>query len=584
MKKLNAILLFLFVGLSLSTQAQQRTAAFLNNQTLTHDEAIAVYQKLADASPFATLIEYGKTDVGRPLHLFVIDKTQRFNPAELQKQKTILFVNNAIHPGEPCGVDASVKLAEELVHEAGSPLQSKLDNTVICIIPMYNIGGGLNRGCCSRANQNGPEMHGFRGNAKNLDLNRDFIKCDSENAKSFTRIYQEWMPDIFVDTHASNGADYQYTMTLITTQRNKINATLGQFLDKTMVPWLYEDMEKRGYEMAPYVHSIGKTPESGIKDYLETPRYSTGYSTLHNALGFVTETHMWKPYKERVLSTYEFLASILTFANDNHTQVKAFRNKAKLFTASQKRFDLNWELDTTMKQEFAFKGYESKTTPSKVTGLDRMYYDRDEPYTRYISYYNTYKASLKVKAPKYYVVPQGYTRVIERLQLNMVEMTRLTKDVDLDVEMYHIDNVNTRQSPYEFHYLHAGLEVHTVQESIRFHKGDYVIRVNQVCNRYIVETLEPQAPDSYFAWNFFDGILQQKEWFSDYIFEDLAEEIVANDPKLAAEIEAMKLDTAVNQNHWAILYHVYQNSQYYEPTHNRYPVGRVTGEAKLPIE
>lgn len=577
-------LIILFVLTCSIAQAQQRTEEFIRNKTLTHEETIAAYDKLAKRSGMAKLIEYGRTDVGRPLHLFVIDKTQTFDAASLQQNKTIIFINNAIHPGEPCGVDASVKFAEELLLDDQSPLLSKLDNVVICIIPMYNIGGGLNRGCCSRANQNGPENHGFRGNAKNLDLNRDFIKCDSENAKSFTKIYQEWMPDIFIDTHASNGADYQYTMTLISTQRSKLNPALASYMDKTMVPFLYEDMEKRGYEMAPYVHTVGRTPETGIKDYLETPRYSTGYSTLYNAFGFVTETHMWKPYKERVLSTYEFLASMMTFAGDNHQQIKTFRSKAIAYTKNLKRYELDWELDTLVKQQIIFKGYEAKTKPSNVTGLDRLYYDRNEPWIRKIDYYNAYKPTIKVEAPKYYIIPQGYTEVVERMQLNNVKMSRLSKDVELEVEMYYVDSFETNRRPYEFHYLHTATHVHAEKQTIAFYKGDYVVEVNQASNRYIVETLEPQAADSYFKWNFFDGILQQKEWFSDYIFEELAEEILKENPDLKAEVEKMKQDPKVKDNHWAILYHIYKNSQYYEPTHMRYPVARVMGDLKMPLE
>ena len=101
---------------------------------------------------------------------------------------------------------------------------------MIVIIPVYNVGGALNRGSYSRANQNGPEAYGFRGNARNLDLNRDFIKCDSRNARSFNRLFNQWKPDVFVDTHTSNGADYQYVMTLISTQKDRLGGALGEFL------------------------------------------------------------------------------------------------------------------------------------------------------------------------------------------------------------------------------------------------------------------------------------------------------------------------------------------------------------------
>jgi hypothetical protein len=120
---------------------------------------------------------------------------------------------------------------------------------------------------------------------------------------------------------------------------------------------------------------------------------------------------------------------------------------------------------------------------------------------------------------------------------------------------------------------------------VEFHKGDYVIRMNQACNRYVVETLEPEGGDSFFAWNFFDGILQQKEWFSDYVFEEKADSILRGNVLLKQELEAQKkTDTAFAKNGWAQLNWVYQRSGYKEITHNRYPVGRLTGTIILPAE
>ena len=86
-------------------------------------------------------------------------------------------------------------------------------------IPVYNVDGALSRQDTSRVNQNGPEAFGFRGNARHLDLNRDFIKADSLNARTFAQVFTRWDPDVMVDTHTSNGADYQHVVTLIATQQ-----------------------------------------------------------------------------------------------------------------------------------------------------------------------------------------------------------------------------------------------------------------------------------------------------------------------------------------------------------------------------
>ncbi len=544
-----------------------------HNETLTYEETIAAYKALDEQHERAQLLTYGTTDIGKPLHLFVI-ANQAITP-EAAKNKRVVLINNAIHPGEPCGVDASVQLAQDLLNPKFKRLQS-MNNVVVAIIPMYNIGGALNRGCCSRANQNGPAMYGFRGNAKNLDLNRDFIKCDSENARAFASIYQTWQPDIFIDTHTSNGADYQYVMTLIATQYNKLHPDLGQYSRSTMVPALYRQMKKNGYPMSPYVHAVDGIPDNGIMDYLETPRYSTGYSTLFNSFGFVTETHMLKPYKERVLSTYEFLLAAISYAEEHSEELAQLIAQANVGTTTQQKFPIEWELDTTQFEWFAFDGYAAKYKPSNVSGKDRLYYDRKAPWTKDIKYFSTYKATKHVQKPAMYVIPQAWKAVIERLQMNGIVMQQLVEDTALEVEVYYIENYDTGRQPYEGHYLHHSVTVSKDTQRIQYRAGDYIISTNQPRNRFIVETLEPEATDSYFNWGFFDAILQQKEWFSPYVFEELAEEVLQQQPALKQALEErMKADQEFANNPWGPLYFIYQHSPYYEKTRMRYPVARI---------
>jgi hypothetical protein len=562
--------------------AQQIPEKYNDNQTVTWQEAIDAYTLLAKKHEQAKLLTYGNTDIGKPLHLFVISADKDFDATSIhQKDKRVVLINNGIHPGEPCGVDASIKLADELL----SKPKNLPKNTVIAIIPLYNVGGSLNRGCCSRANQNGPEEHGFRGNARNLDLNRDFIKCDSKNAQAFTTIFQEWYPDVFIDTHTSNGADYQYVMTLITTQLDKLHPIVAKHVKEQMLPVLNKAMEGNKYPMAPYVNSIKGTPDNGISDYLETPRYSTGYSTLFNTIGFTTETHMFKPFKERVLSTYYFLKEVIAYTDQNSKAIGTMRSKANEAVKTATQFPVDWEIDTTSFETISFNGYEAEYKESNVTpGHQRLFYNREKPFTKDIRYYNKFSTKTWALSPKMYVIPQAWAAVIDRLKWNKVNMKQLAKDTILTVEVYRIADYDTRTSPYEGHYLHHSVKGRPEMVSIQYYKGDYVVPVNQIRNRYIVETLEPQSVDSYFNWNFFDEILQQKEWFSSYIFEEEAEAMLKNDADLKKKFEARKkADKEFAGSRFAQLYFLYQNSKHYEPTHMRYPIGRIKTEMKLPL-
>ncbi len=570
------ILCYFFVSIA-KTFSQNAPVKYLTNQTVTYDECISFYKQLDENFTNAKLITGGLTDIGKPLHLFVISNDGDFNPASIKnKNKRIVFILNGIHPGEPDGIDASMKFSYDFLHDKSKA--ALLNHVVVCIIPIYNIDGALNRSCCSRANQNGPEEYGFRGNTRNLDLNRDFIKCDSENAKSFTQLFRQWDPDVFIDTHVSDGADYPYTMTLISTQHNKLNPVLGEYLKKEMTPSLFKLMKEKNDEMITYVNSFDydDTPEKGIAGFLEIPRFSSGYAALFNTIGLVAEAHMFKPFAQRVQSTYNLLQSVIEFTSENYLKIAALRMEAKADCKSKSTFDLQWKLDTTKYELINFKGYEAKHKPSNVTGLERMYYDRSSPFEKQIRFYDEYKSATTIEKPKAYIIPQAWKEAIELLALNKIEMNRIPNDTSIEVEAYYIENFSSPREPYEGHYLHNKAEVRKEKQRINFYKGDVIINTNQESNRYIVETLEPQGVDSYFAWGFFDSMLQQKEWFSSYVFEEKTEELLKNNPALKVEFEQkQKTDSSFTNNSFKQLSFIYAHSPYFEKTYKRYPVYRI---------
>jgi hypothetical protein len=576
------LIVFCLLSMKLKAAAQKTPFELSGKiETTTYSAAISYYQNLAKTYPEARLLSYGSTDFGKPLHVLVLSRDKVFDPSAIRKNdKRILLINNGIHPGEPEGIDASMMLARDLLKANKLP-----KNVVICIIPIYNIDGSFNRTGTSRANQNGPVAYGFRGNSKNLDLNRDFIKTDSKNSAAFQLIFNTWQPEIFVDTHTSNGADYQYVMTLIPTQKDKLNVILSDYLTKTLVPDLYAGMERVGYPMIPYVNSIGETPETGITGFIDPPRYSTGYTTLHNTIGFMPETHMLKSYDLRVDATYKLLQTYVEIVERDAKIIGENKRKADEFVAMQKEFPLEWKLNKTVVNDLTFKGFEDGQKPSTVSGADRLYYDRTKPYTRTIKEWNKFEPAVAVQKPVAYIIPKAWDRVIALLKLNNVKIREIKTDQKIAVESYYIGDFKTGARPYEGHYLHSGVKVNPVQQNLQYYAGDFVVYVNQPTNRYIVETLEPQATDSYFNWNFFDSILDMKEHYSAYVFEDTATELLKNNADLKNKLEAKKAsDAEFAKNGTAQLEFVYKNSDYYEKTHNRYPVDRLVTDAKLDLK
>lgn len=556
------------------TQAQI-TNLYKENKTPTYQEVIDYFSYIDSLSADMQMSAWGMTDAGLPLHVLVIDGDREFDPAAARARgKAILLINNGIHPGEPDGIDACIQLITRFA--ADKDLRSTLGNLVICIIPVYNIDGSLNRNSTSRVNQDGPESYGFRGNGRNYDLNRDFVKCDTRNSRSFAEIYHHWDPDVFVDTHVSNGADYQYVMTLIPTQHSKLTSPLGNYLKNTMLPALYDQMEAVGFPMCPYVNEIDRIPDNGIAGFLDHGRYSTGFTALFNTIGFMPETHMLKPYPQRVESTIAFIDAVIDFTRIHHKEILAERAAARQAVIAADSFHLQWKLDMEAKESFLFNGYAAGYKKSEVSGHDRLYYDRNQPFTKPIPVFDTYRPTLTIVAPEAYIVPQAWLPVIERLTWNGVRMSRLERDTAIEVESYYITGFDSVDRPWEGHYFHSNVQVEVKMETLSYQTGDYIVPMDQAANLYIAQVLEPQAPDAFFAWGMMDAILQQKEWYSDYVFEDLAAELLRSNPELRKALDdAIAKDPSLAVDGEAQLAFVYEHSPYKEPTHNRYPIARI---------
>ncbi len=546
-------------------------------KTEIYQEVIAFYLTLEKEFPSITVYEMGQTDSGFPLHLVVFDpekKTQKKHKIFSKNGKNVLLINNGIHPGEPDGIDATMLLFRDYAeNKIATP-----NNTIIAAIPVYNIGGALNRNSTSRTNQNGPEEYGFRGNARNYDLNRDFIKSDTKNARAFAEIFHWLNPDLFIDNHVSNGADYQYVLTHLFTQHNKLGGELGNYLHTSLMPQLEDSLQQKKWDITPYVNVFNQVPEIGFTQFMDSPRYSSGYTTLFNTLGLIVETHMLKPYKQRVEGTYDLMKTFINIADTDAEKIKNLRKRSFEKYKAGSYYPISWEVDSSITSTLNFKGFEGKMIPSNITGANRLKYFRDKPFTKGVTYYNYFKATDSVKIPSAYIVPEGYWNVIELLKMNGIEYSEIKSDTTISAEVYRVQDFKTVENPFEGHYLHYKTEVTKSTENVLVKKGAILVKTQQSGVRYLLETLEPSAPDSFFNWNFFDAILQQKEGFSPYVWEDMAEIFLNENPEIKKEFEAKKRNNPGFAKNWYFqLDWIHKQSPYYEESHLRYPIVRVGG-------
>lgn len=566
--------LFIILSLSVST-ALFGQEKWLGNTTPTYDELIAHLEVLDRSHKEIKLFQMGLSDFGQPIYLCVVnghqDSTKAFEKA---RSSTTLLINNAIHPGEPDGINACLIWLDQWIR-AGKPLKSRDDKDlpVIAFIPAYNVGGMYNRSATSRANQNGPEEYGFRGSAKNLDLNRDFTKMDAVNTETFVKIFQALDPDVFIDNHVSNGADYPYTLTYISSMKERLAPSMQALTYESCLPTLIDYCQIGDFELFPYVEHKGETPEDGIVAFNDLPRYAMGYASLFHSIAFTVETHMLKPFPQRVQATLNFMNSTIAYMIGNAEQIEKARKEAKLWGQELAYYRFNYQLDEQNVDSIRFKGYKATYPMHPITGLAQLEYDRSQPYEKYIPYYHNYIAKDSVPCPSYYIVGAQETEVINILKLNGIQFETLREFSKQKVYCQVVKAYKAPNRPYEGHFKLSQIEIETIEKEIELKPGDILIPSAQNGALFLHSVLQPCAEDSYLSWNYFDSYLQQKEYFSNYVFKANIAKILDDNPALKKEYEQRKeLDIQFAKSEWDQLFFIYQHSPYFEQTFMRLPV------------
>lgn len=562
--------------------------------TASYTECVNWYRKLASAFPaYCSLQSIGLGDAGKEIYVLKLmgERMGRMNRLgegdagilagadAVPVPKVKILINNNIHPGEPEGTDASMFLVRDLLF-FGQYWQQTLPFLELHVICQYNVDGTLNRSATSRANQNGPVEYGFRGNAQNLDLNRDFVKTDSRNAKALVNLMAKEQYHLFIDNHTSNGADYQYVLTYFHTRPEKLMPEIVPNL-RLLESELKTTLTAAEWPTAPYVETIKTVPDSGLYAFWEGGRYATGFAALHNTIGYTVETHMLKPFSQRMLATLAFMENFLVVTTGEGLRKGFEENRMKGYVRAEdptrvKYMPIAHTLNMNQYTMIPFRGFEFGYKPSDVTGADRLVYDTRKPWEKQVKYYDQYVATDSVRVPKAYIIPFAYEDVIQKLKRNGIALRNVPLDTWVTMRVSYIVDYKTVSHPYEKHYLHYGVITRDTLMKVMVRAGDVVAVVKPNNVRFLTAVLEPRAGDSYFAWNAFDGILQQKEGYSDYVFEDKAAAWLKAHPEKYQELQRKKAqDPAFAKNAWAQLNWVYKQSEHYEQSHNLYPVYRV---------
>lgn len=558
------------------------------NETPNYSDTIAYARRLAHASPAIDFTSFGFSGQGRDLPLLIASETGAFTPEAAKAQhKAVVLIQACIHSGEPDGKDAGFALLRDIAitkTEAGL-----LTNVVLLFIPIYNTDGHERSSPYNRINQNGPKDMGWRTTSTYQNLNRDYMKADTPETRAWLKLWNEWQPDLFIDCHVTDGADYRCNITY----HHERHAGV----DDAIVAW---ERDVFGGQVAPATEAAGNVISwylefidnrdltLGTRDFNGSPRFSTGYVPIRNRPGILIETHMIKDYRSRVIGTYDFLRAALDEVNRDPERLRQLGREADARSIAlagdsydpSRLFPLDFEL-TDEQTPFALRAFTYETDESEVSGDLRVVYGR-ESLDLTVPMYQTFRVTRAVAPPQAYIVPVQWSDVIAVLKAHGLELHTLYEAREIEIESYRFHNVVWPGGPFEGRQM-PRFEVERITDKRVFHGGSVVVPVAQPAARVVMNLLEPEAPDSFARWGFFNAIFEEKEYGEPYVLEALAREMMAGDPALKQEFEArLQTDAEFAASPYARLQFFHRRSPYWDPQMNLYPVGRITGLLDLP--
>ena len=582
------LLLPSLVGLAQTNNAADWTTLYERSnflRTPRYEETVAYCKKLERASAWVRYTTFGKTPLGRELPLVILSKEKAFTPSEAVKSgKAIVLIQSGIHAGEIDGKDASLMLMRDIA--ITKKREGLLDHAIVLVVPIFNVDGHERSGKYNRINQNGPEEMGWRVNAQNLNLNRDYMKADTPEMRAMLKLFADWLPDFYVDCHVTDGIDFQYDVTYALETFANLDTEVVDWLNQRYIPSMVSDVERSGHGIAPYIMTReDKDLSKGFAAGAGTPRFSTGYGAIQNRPTLLIETHMLKPYKARVSSTYEILASTLAIVNRDYLNLKELVHRAdeKVIAASRLASYLYLRFETTTKSRpFVFKGVKSAIEHSDISGGEKIVYSK-EPATITAPYFDEVRPTDSAMVPVYYLIPPSWPKVIEVLRAHNVQMTTLRSSVTLPVQSYRFSDAVWQERPFEGRHP-VKFKSELITEERTFPEGTWVVPTSQRTGKVLMNLLEPKGPDSFVGWGFFDPIFEQKEYAEDYVLEPMAQSMLSTDPKLKMEFEAkLAADSTFAKSQSARLNFFYRHSPYWDSTIGVYPVARIMSNEQLII-
>lgn len=511
----------------------------------------------------------GYSNSKRAIKMLIASEQGFFDAGQMANStKPTVLIQAGIHAGEIDGKDAMFMLLRDIATGKRRDILKKVN---ILFIPILNVDGHERSSAFNRINQRGPVKMGFRTNANNLNLNRDFTKLDTPEVKSVLAVINDYNPNLYIDVHVTDGADYQYDVTY---GYNPVFASespaISDALNRYFKPVIDQTLTEQGHIPGPLVFVMDKQEfKSGLAGWVATPRFSNGWGDLRSLPTILVENHSLKPYKQRVLGTYVFIDGAIEALASHKDKLANAVKKEQQFVPKQLIVKRGY---AEQADYIKFKGIAySKSVNALSNQQEVSYLGKKQDYDKLPIFWQK-EVQHTVEVPKSFFIPPVYTDIIEKLALHGVSINKLSGANTQPLKMAKVSQYSFDNAPFEGRFRVSARFDYVPATNVDL-DGWFEVSTQQKAGELAVHLLHPEAPDSFFAWGEFNTIFQRTEYMENYALIPFAEKMLSDDPKLAAAFnKKLKQDKAFATNSEARLNWLYEHSPFYDQAYLKYPI------------
>ncbi|MBQ4838635.1 M14 family metallopeptidase [Pseudoalteromonas luteoviolacea] len=537
-----------------------------------YEQTNAFIKRLVASNPTQfQSIKIGTSDQGRDINMLLAVEGSQFSPAMMKNNnKPTVLIQAGIHAGEIDGKDAMFMLLRDIATGKRRDILSKVN---ILFVPILNVDGHERSSEFNRINQRGPLTMGFRTNAQNLNLNRDYTKLDTPGVRAILKVINDYDPALYIDVHVTDGADYQYDVTYgFNPSFASDSPAIAKVLEEQFTPIIDEKLSKFGHIPGPLVFVMDKRNlEKGLAGWVASPRFSNGWGDIKGLPTILVENHSLKPYKQRVLGTYVFIDGVIDALSQQHKALEKAVESEKHFYPTE----LVVSREYSKEPDFvSFKGIKFKRFQSALSGHEEVKYLGEPIHYDKLPVFWQKEVKLKVSVPEAYFIPPQYSALVEKLQLHGIEIEKLVDgDVMAGLTQLNVDDYSFAKMPFEGRFrVDATFNHHLIEREVSL-SGWTKVSTKQAYSELVTHLLHPAAPDSFFAWGDFHSIFQRTEYVENYALEPYARKMLKESPKLALAFDKkIREDNSFAKSDKQRLEWLYEKTPYYDQAYLKYPV------------